>query len=56
MVLSWRTKTDRLMARVAVTILSLGAIYILYSFSRPIWWRFKANVIKPFKDGGDSLI
>ena len=54
MVFSYNSPTDRLMARVAITILSLGAIYGIFSFGRPIYWRFYATVLKPFEDGGEG--
>ena len=52
MVFSYNSPTDRMMARVAITILTFGAIYGLFSFGRPVYWRFYATVLRPFEDGG----
>lgn len=52
MVLSFKSPTDRMMARVAITIFTFGAIYGIFAFGRPIYWRFYANVLRPFEDGG----
>ena len=54
MVLSWQTKTDRFMSRIAVIILSMGAIYMVFTFGRPIWWRLYASVLRPFEDGSSG--
>jgi len=53
MVFTYKSRTDRLMARVAIAIFSLGAIYGILSFGRPIYWRFYATVLRPFEDGGE---
>lgn len=50
MVLAFESKTDRLMSRVAIALFSLGAIFGLYSFGRPLYWRFYATVLRPFED------
>jgi hypothetical protein len=42
------------MSRIAVGILSMGAIYMFFSFGRPIWWRLYASVIRPFEDGSSG--
>ena len=52
MVLAFKSPTDRMMARVAITIFTFGAIYGIFAFGRPIYWRFYANVLRPFEDGG----
>ena len=52
MVLAFDSKTDRLMSRIAIAIFTLGAIYGLFSFGRPLYWRFYANVLRPFEDVG----
>lgn len=49
MVVNIQSHTDRMMARFAIIILSLGAMYGVYSFGLPVYWRFYATHIKPFK-------
>eukprot|EP00798_Chlamydomonas_sp_ICE-L_P001848 gene1848-33268_t len=43
-----KSKTDRMMARVALIIIALGALYGIYAFSAPLYYRFVADVVKPF--------
>ena len=50
--MSSSNKTDRMMANIAIAILSLGACYAVYSLGPPVWWRFYATVIRPFEDSG----
>ena len=50
---SIKSTTDRRMAYVALTLFTLGAMYGVYSFGRPVYWRFYATVIHPFDDPGD---
>ncbi len=50
MVLQFNTPTDRMMARVAITIFTLGALYGIYSLGPPLYWRFYATVYHPFED------
>ena len=56
MVFAYNSRTDRLMARVAISILSLGLVYGIISFGRPIYWRFYATVLRPFEDGSERGI
>ncbi|KAG1680607.1 hypothetical protein FOA52_015056 [Chlamydomonas sp. UWO 241] len=44
-----RTKTDRLMARAAVLIFALGACYAVVLLGRPLYYRFAADVLRPFQ-------
>jgi len=39
-----------MMARVAITIFTLGALYGIYALGPPVWWRIQATIIKPFED------
>lgn len=49
MVLMFKTATDRRMAYMALTLFTLGATYGIYSFGRPLYWRFYATVLFPFE-------
>lgn len=35
---------------VAITILTLGVLYGVYTLGPPVWWRIQATIIKPFED------
>lgn len=43
------SKTDRLMARTAVAIFTVGILYGMYAIGQPIWWRLYATVVAPFE-------
>lgn len=45
------SKTDRLMARIAFVILAAGALYGTVMFGRPLYYRFAADVLRPFGHG-----
>lgn len=44
------SKTDRIMARIAIVIFSIGAIFAFWAFGRPLYWRFYATTLRPFED------
>ena len=44
------SKTDRLMARIAIVIFSIGALFAFWAFGRPLYWRFYATTWRPFED------
>lgn len=50
------SRTDRLMARIAVVIFCGGLIYGTYSLGGPVWWRFYATVIHPFEDNSTAVV
>jgi hypothetical protein len=38
------------MSRIAIILFALGALFGVYSFGRPLYWRFYATVWRPFED------
>ncbi|KAG1675655.1 hypothetical protein FOA52_002364 [Chlamydomonas sp. UWO 241] len=51
-----KSRTDRLMARAAISILSIGLLYTLYTLGAgPVYYRFVATVLRPFKDGENGF-
>ncbi|KXZ43660.1 hypothetical protein GPECTOR_83g272 [Gonium pectorale] len=44
------SRTDRLMARIALVIVAGGLLYGAYSLGGPVWWRVYATVIHPYED------
>uniref|UniRef100_A0A7R9V221 Nucleotide-diphospho-sugar transferase domain-containing protein n=1 Tax=Chlamydomonas euryale TaxID=1486919 RepID=A0A7R9V221_9CHLO len=55
--LQFNSKTDRLLARTALAILSVGAVYGAYSLGGPLYWRFYATMVAPFSGNQlDALV
>ncbi|GIL83523.1 hypothetical protein Vretimale_10343 [Volvox reticuliferus] len=44
------SRTDRLMARIALVIVAGGLVYGFYSLGGPIYWKVYATVIHPYQD------
>lgn len=42
------SKTDKLMARIAITIVCGGLLYGAWALGQPLYWRLYATVINPF--------
>ncbi|KAG2496814.1 hypothetical protein HYH03_005220 [Edaphochlamys debaryana] len=45
-----QSRTDRLMARIALVIVAGGLVYGFYSLGGPVYWKFYATIIHPFQD------
>ncbi|PNW80858.1 hypothetical protein CHLRE_07g332500v5 [Chlamydomonas reinhardtii] len=44
------TRTDKLMARIALVIVTGGILYGAYALGGPLWWKFYATVVHPYED------
>lgn len=42
------SRTDKLMARIALTICVGGLMYGAWALGQPLWWKFYATVVNPF--------
>jgi hypothetical protein len=50
------SKTDKLMARTAIGILSIGLLYTLYTLGAgPLYYKFVATVVRPFQGAENAF-